>query len=58
MHGRGADLDLAVLLVDTGQARNARDVDERRRLAEPQLHQRHEAVPAGEQLPAGVAAAS
>ena len=54
MHRRGADLDLAVLLADAGQLRNARDVDERRRLAEPQLHQRHQAVAAGEQLAAAV----
>src|SRR4029450_11876568 len=33
---------------------DARDVDQRRRLAESQLHQRHQAVPAGQQLAAGV----
>ena len=54
VHGRGADLDLAVLLANAGEARNAGDVDERRRLAEPQLHQRHQAVAAGEQFPARI----
>jgi hypothetical protein len=46
----GADLDLAVLLRDARQPRDAGDVDERGRLAEPQLHQRNQAVAAGQQL--------
>ena len=45
---RGADLDRAVLLADAGQPGDARDVDERARLAQPQLHQRHQAVAAGD----------
>ena len=58
MDRRGADLDLAVLLANAGEAGNARDVDERRRLAQSQLHQRHEAVAAGEQLSRPCPAAS
>src|SRR5262249_40758054 len=46
----GADLDRVALLTDARQPGYARDVDERRRLAEAQLHQRHEAVAAGYQL--------
>ena len=53
--GRGADLDRAVLLAHAGQVLEPPDVHERLGLAEPQLHQRHQAVPAGQQL--GVAAA-
>ena len=52
MSRAGADLDLPVLLPDAGEARNPGDVDQHRWLAEPQLHQRHEAVASGEQLAA------
>ena len=52
MHRRGADLDLAATLADAGQAGNARDVDQPIGLAQPQLHQRHEAVTAGDELAA------
>src|SRR5262245_18656652 len=54
MDGRRADLDLAIRLTDTREPGNARDVDERRRFTEPQLHQQHEAVTAGEQFAASV----
>src|SRR5262245_32235162 len=54
MHGRRTDLDLSIFFADTRQPGDVRDVDERRRFAEPQLHQRHKAVTAREQFPAGV----
>src|SRR6185295_15042083 len=52
MRSARADFDPAVLLLDPGETWNPRDVDQNRRLAETQLHQRHEAVPAGDQLAA------
>ena len=55
--GAGADLDLAVLLANAGKARDARDVDEQLRLAEPELHQRNEAVAAGDELGVAVGGA-
>ena len=42
----------AVALVDAVQVRNAADVDQHLRLAQAQLHQRHEAVAAGDELAA------
>ena len=50
VHGAGADHDLAVALADAGEVGDAADVDEELRLAEPQLHQRHQAVAAGDEL--------
>ena len=50
MDRRREDLDLAVLLADAGEPGNFRDVDQDARLAQAQLHQRHQAVPAGQEL--------
>src|ERR1041384_6683356 len=50
MHRPGADLDRVAALPDARQARDARDVDQQPRFAQAQLHQRHEAVPARDQL--------
>jgi hypothetical protein len=50
MDGAGTDLDLPVLLADAGEFRDPRNVNQRLRLAEPELHERHEAVSAGDQF--------
>src|SRR5262249_12070111 len=50
VHGGGADLDRLALLPDSRQPRNPRDVDQDARLAEAQLHQRHQAVAAGDEF--------
>ena len=50
MHRAGADLDDAVLFADAGQTGDACNVDQRRRLIQPQFHQRHQTVAAGNQL--------
>jgi hypothetical protein len=50
----GADLDRIALLADPGQAGNACDVDQHFRFAQPKLHERHEAVSAGDELPRAV----
>ena len=44
----GADDELAVALLDRVEARDAVDVDERARLDAAQLHERHQALTAGQ----------
>ena len=48
--GAGADLDSAVLLANAGEARDARDVNQQLRLVQSKLHERNEAVAAGDEL--------
>src|SRR5687767_4547817 len=55
VHGAGADLELPIVLLDAGEPRDARDVDERLRLTQAQLHQGDLAVPAGKKLRAALA---
>ena len=50
MYGRGPDLDDTLLLPNTGKVRDLPDVDQDRRLAQPELHQRDEAVPTSQEL--------
>src|SRR5205085_9412345 len=50
MNGSGADFNLVALHLDPRQARNPGDVDQQPRFAEAQLHQRDQAVAAGDQL--------
>ena len=50
MHGAGPYLNHAITLPNPGEAGNPRDVDDRGRLVQPQLHQRDQTVPAGNQL--------
>src|SRR5262245_5188332 len=57
MDRAGADFDLVANLADARQPGNPRDVDEELRLAQPQLHERHEAVAPGNQLARGFAVA-
>ena len=53
-----ADDELAALDPDVGKAGHAVDVDENGGLHEPQVHHRHQALPAGKILPAGAWRAS
>ena len=46
-HG-GADLDPAAHVADRVELRNARDVDQHRRIGEPQIEHRHQRLSAGE----------
>ena len=50
MTRHGADDDRAALLLDTAQALDQRQIDERRRLRQPLLHHRQERMSAGQQL--------
>src|SRR5262245_2305390 len=50
VRGPRTNLDAIALLADAGEARDARDVDQHLRLAQAKLHERHEAVAAGDQL--------
>ena len=52
VYGRGTDDDPAISLVDALQVGKMADVDQRLRLAQAQLHQRHQAVSAGDELAA------
>src|SRR4029077_12566008 len=45
------DLNQIASRADAGQARNPRDVDEHLGLAQSKLHERHQAVAAGDELP-------
>src|SRR5215471_15827495 len=57
MDGARTDLDLSVFLADAGEPRYPRDVDQDLRLAEPKLHQRHQAVAAGDELSLAIGSA-
>ena len=46
----GANFDLPVFLTNTGEAGNARDVDQDPGLAQAKLHERNQAVAAGDEL--------
>ena len=48
--GERADGDVVAAVADVRQVGQPADVDEHRRLGEPQLHQRQQRVPAGEEL--------
>jgi hypothetical protein len=50
MDGPRADFNPAVRLANAGQFGYARDVDQDLRFAQAQLHQRHQAVPTGNEL--------
>ena len=50
MTGGRADRDVAVVLADVGQLRDAGDVDEDGRGGEPQLHHRQQRMAAGDEL--------
>ena len=50
MDSAGADFDLAVLLADSRQARNAGDIDEGFGFAQTKLHERHQTVAACDQF--------
>ena len=50
MSGQGADGDVIAGVSDVRQIADPPDVDEHARLGEAQLHQRQQAVPAGEEL--------
>src|SRR4029077_7452340 len=49
-HRAGANLDLPVFLPNAGQAGHPRDVDQDLRLAQAKLHERDEAVAAGDEF--------
>ena len=49
MHRQCPDFDAAVLLANTRELRDAGDVDQDGRFTQPQLHERHQAVSAGEE---------
>ena len=48
--GEGADRDVVAAVTDVRQVGDAADVDQHRRLGQAQLHQRQQAVAAGEEL--------
>ena len=48
--GEGPDGDVVAGVADVGQVGDPADVDQDRGLGQPQLHQRQEAVPTGEEL--------
>src|SRR6266511_3806873 len=52
----GAEPDLAVVLADVGEARDRVQVDERRGPGEAEVHERHEALAAGQELGAAAVA--
>ena len=45
---RGADLDCVAEIADVPQFGDPRDVDQHRRVGQPQVHHRHQRLPAGE----------
>ncbi|MDO8431464.1 MAG: hypothetical protein Q7S58_03545 [Candidatus Binatus sp.] len=50
MRGQAADHNPAAFLLNLGQAGDGADIDEIRRLRQPQFHHRDKTVTAGEQL--------